>query len=77
VTDDGSDDPQHLPDRTAAELARLTADFPSFDIWREVTGDNRARFVARGRSADIHPRIVVTPDAAELRAALSGELRQR
>jgi hypothetical protein len=37
----------------------------------ETTADHyRVRFAARGRHDGIHPRMVITPDVAELRDAL-------
>jgi hypothetical protein len=58
-------------DRALAQLDRLSADFPAFAIWLEPMADNSTRFVARNRHPDVHPRMVVTSDVAELRAALS------
>jgi hypothetical protein len=37
----------------------------------ETTAHYRVRFVARNREAYVHPRTVITPDPAELRAALA------
>jgi hypothetical protein len=62
--------------RAVAHLDRLSAEFPAFAIWLEPTADNLVRFVARNRHADVHPRMVITPDAAELRAALSASTGQ-
>lgn len=59
------------PAEASAQLSRLSGEFPAFFIAMEVTADNRVRFVARGRDADVHPRLVITPDVAELRNALS------
>jgi hypothetical protein len=56
--------------RAAAELTKLCTEFPVFSIALESTADNATRFVARNRRPDVHPRIVVTSDVAELRAAL-------
>ena len=53
----------------AGELARLQTDFPQFRIWREITR-GRGRYVARSLHPDARPHTVVTPDPAELRAAL-------
>jgi hypothetical protein len=61
-------EPQTL--RAAAELTRLSTEFPAFSISTEPMADNAIRFVARNRHPDVHPRTVVTSDAAELRAAL-------
>ena len=57
---------------SAGELAALERDFPSFQIWREITGD-RVRFVARSRSAGAHPHTLITADLAELRAGLTND----
>jgi hypothetical protein len=54
----------------AAQIDRLSAEFPAFHISLEPTADNRVRYVARGRNADVHPRMVITPDVTELRDAL-------
>jgi hypothetical protein len=59
------------PAEAATQLRRLSAEFPAFHIAMETTADNRVRFVARSRDADTQPRVVITPDVAELRAALS------
>jgi hypothetical protein len=60
------------PAEAASQLRRLAAEFPAFHIAMETTADHyRVRFVARGRDADVHPRVVITSDTAELRAALS------
>ena len=58
-------------DQASAQLHQLSVDFPAFRISLEPTVDNTTRFVARNRHPDVHPRTVITPDAAELRAALS------
>jgi hypothetical protein len=55
----------------AAQVDRLSAEFPTFHIALEPTADNRVRYIARSRDANVNPRIVITPDEAELRAALS------
>ena len=60
-------------ERAPAQLNRLTAEFPAFSIALESTADNAIRFVARNRHPDVHPRMVITPDAAELRAALNAD----
>jgi hypothetical protein len=52
-------------------VARLTADFPSFAFWSEITADDRIRYGARRRHDGINPHTVLTTDIAELRAALS------
>jgi hypothetical protein len=52
------------------ELAGLRASFPQFRIWRETIGERR-RYVARRLAPGTHPHTVVTPDPAELRAALA------
>jgi hypothetical protein len=55
----------------AGQADRLSAEFPAFHIALEPTADNRVRYIARGRDADVHPRMVITSDVAELHAALS------
>jgi hypothetical protein len=55
-----------------AQAELLAEDFPEFAICLEPTADSKVRYIARGRSADIHPRMVITSDVTELRAALSG-----
>lgn len=52
------------------ELASLRASFPQFRIWRETIGERR-RYVARRLTPGTRPHTVVTPDPAELRAALA------
>jgi hypothetical protein len=59
------------PAEAAAELSRLSAEFPAFHIAMETTVGHRVRFVARNRGADVHPRTVITPDVTELRDALT------
>jgi hypothetical protein len=54
------------------ELAELQEDFPSFRIWREVSGE-RARLVAVRRRHGTSPHTVVTAEAAELRTVLAGQ----
>jgi hypothetical protein len=49
----------------------LAAEFPAFHIAMETTAGYQVRFVALSRDADVHPRVAITPDAAELRVALS------
>ena len=58
-------------ERAAAQLDSLSAEFPAFAISLELTAGNGIRFVARNRYPDVHPRTVITPEAAELRTALS------
>ena len=53
------------------ELVGLRADFPAYEIWREVVG-TRVRLVAVTQLRGISPHTVVTDDPAELRAALAG-----
>jgi hypothetical protein len=54
---------------TDSELAMLRADFPGHLIGEEsIMG--RVRYVARRRWQGTQPHTVVTPDLAELRAAL-------
>jgi hypothetical protein len=60
-------------EQAAAQLNRLTAEFPAFSIALESMADNAIRFVARNRHPDVHPRTVVTSDVTELRAALSAD----
>jgi hypothetical protein len=60
----------------AAQVDRLSAEFPAFDIALEPTADNRVRYIARSRDANVNPRIVITPDVAELRDALSAGTTQ-
>jgi hypothetical protein len=57
----------------ADQIDRLSAEFPRFHIALEPTADNKVCYIARARSTDIHPRMVITTDAAELRDALSGQ----
>jgi hypothetical protein len=54
----------------AARLAQVRAEFPDFDIAREVTRD-RIRYVSRRLHPNTQPHTVVTADLDELRAALS------
>jgi hypothetical protein len=63
-------DPAPPPRR---DLADLQEDFPGYRIFREVTGE-RVRLVAVRRQHGISPHTVVTADAAELRAALTGSI---
>jgi hypothetical protein len=70
MTDDITPAIWRSPAEAAAQLRRLSDEFPAFFIAMEATADNRVRFVARGRHADVHPRMVITPDVAELRDAL-------
>lgn len=55
----------------AAQAERLSREFPRFAIWLEPAEDNKVRYIARNRHPDVHPRTVITQDAAELRATLS------
>ena len=56
-------------DDTDRELADLRAQFPSHMIGTDsITG--RVRYIARRRREGTNPHTVVTPDLAELRAAL-------
>ena len=70
MTDDIIPATGRTPAEAAAQLRRLSAEFPAFRIVVEATADSRVRFVARGRDADIQPRVVITPDVTELREAL-------
>lgn len=54
-----------------AQTERLAEDFPDFAICLEPTAGNKVRYIARGRRADVHPRMVITSDVTELRDALS------
>jgi hypothetical protein len=54
----------------AVRLDQLRADFPDFDIAREITW-GRIRYVSRRRRPGVQPHTVVTADLEELRAALS------
>jgi S-adenosyl methyltransferase len=62
--------PASADDPEARELASLRASFPQFRIWPEITC-GRLRYIARGLHPGTHPHTLVTPDPAELRAALS------
>jgi hypothetical protein len=55
----------------AAQADLLAQEFPRFAIWLEPAEDNKVRYIARNRHPDVHPRTVITPDVAELRAALN------
>jgi hypothetical protein len=57
-------------ERPVSQLDLLTAEFPAFAISLEPTAGG-IRFVARNRHDGVHPRLVITRDATELRAALS------
>jgi hypothetical protein len=61
----------------AARLDQIRADFPDFDIAREIMRD-RVRYVSRRRRPGVQPHTVVTADLEELRAALAsgGPARQ-
>jgi len=54
------------------ELTELQQDFPGFRIWREASGE-RVRLIAVRRRRGTSPHTVVTSEAAELRALLSGQ----
>jgi hypothetical protein len=54
----------------AAQAEALSAEFPRFAICLEPA-DEKVRYIARNRHPDVHPRLVVTSDVAELRAALN------
>ena len=60
-----------MTERDPARLASTVHEFPQFRIWREITADREPRFVARRRHPGVSPHTVVTPDLAELRAALA------
>jgi hypothetical protein len=53
-----------------AELTRLRAGFPGHWIGTETIPGRGVRYLARARQHDIQPHTVITPDLAELRAAL-------
>jgi hypothetical protein len=55
------------------DLTELQEDFPGYRIFTDVTGE-RVRLVAVRRQHGISPHTVVTADAAELRAALTGSV---
>jgi hypothetical protein len=57
----------------AAQAERLSREFPRFAIWLEPAQDDKVRYIARNQHPDVHPRMVVTSDVDELRAALSGQ----
>jgi len=61
-----------MTDLPPAELASMRHEFPQFRIWQEAFADRQPRFVARRRYPGINPHTVITPDLAELRAALAG-----
>jgi hypothetical protein len=56
----------------AALVNALTAEFPTHSIEAEHTADSGVRWIARNRTDEIHPRVVVTPYIAELREAING-----
>jgi hypothetical protein len=68
--------PVSLPEVRAfhEELAALRADFPQYDISRDVTL-SPARYVSRRLRTGVHPHTVVTPDPSELRAILAAAER--
>jgi hypothetical protein len=55
----------------AAQAERLAVEFPRFAIWLEPAEDDKVRYIAKNRHPDVHPRMVITADVAELRATLS------
>ena len=55
----------------AAQAEALSQEFPRFAVWLEPAEDDKVRYIARNRHPDVHPRMVITSDAAELRATLS------
>jgi hypothetical protein len=55
----------------AAQAEALSQEFPRFAVWLEPAEDDKVRYIARNRHPDVHPRMVVTSDVTELRAALS------
>jgi hypothetical protein len=52
------------------ELARLQAEFPAFEIWREHTGYGTV-YIARSRALGTHPHTVLSSDPAKIRSALA------
>jgi hypothetical protein len=63
--------PAHDVGITPGDLASLQQQYPAFRIWQDVTGEH-ARLVAVCCHAGTSPHTVVTTDADELRAVLSG-----
>lgn len=57
----------------AAQAEALSEEFPRFAVWLEPAEDDKVRYIAKDRHPDVHPRMVVTSDVAELRAALSAD----
>ncbi|HUY50207.1 MAG TPA: hypothetical protein VMV92_31630 [Streptosporangiaceae bacterium] len=57
---------------TTAVLTQLREEFPQFHNWVEITGEH-SRFDARRLRHGATPHTLVTDDAAELRAVLSGQ----
>jgi hypothetical protein len=54
----------------AAQTEALAQEFPGFAVSLEPAED-KIRYIAKNRHPDVHPRMVVTSDVAELRAALN------
>jgi hypothetical protein len=57
----------------AAQAEALSEEFPRFAVWLEPAEDDKVRYIAKDRHPDVHPRMVITADLAELRAALSAD----
>jgi hypothetical protein len=57
----------------AAQAEALAREFPRFAIWLEPAEDDKVRYIARNRHPEVHPRMVITADVAELRDALSAD----
>jgi hypothetical protein len=55
----------------AAQAEALAQEFPGFAVSLEPAEGDKVRYIARNRHPDVHPRMVVTSDVAELRDALS------
>jgi SAM-dependent methyltransferase len=54
---------------TREDLATVRADYPGYQIWREIT-PGRDRYVARSLLPGLNPHTVVTADLSELRGVL-------
>lgn len=54
---------------SADDLTSVQADFPGYQIWREVR-PGRERYVVRSTMPDLHPHTLVTDDLGELRDLL-------
>jgi hypothetical protein len=67
------DDPRDV----AARIGALAAEFPGHYVAAEHAADHGIRYIAGNRHAHVHPRLVVTRDLAELRAALGAGTRSR